>query len=44
VRAKKNLVQSQSFAEKLKKTLNAHHNRAISTIQVLEELLQLAKK
>jgi len=44
VRAKKNLVQSQSFAEKLKKTLNAYHNRAISTMQVLEELIQLAKE
>jgi len=31
VRAKKNLVQSQIFSEKLKKTLNAYHNRAIST-------------
>ena len=44
LRAKKNLVQSQSFAEKLKKTLNAYHNRAISTMQVLEELIQLAKE
>ena len=30
VRSKKSLVQSQSFAEKLKKTLNACHNRAIT--------------
>ena len=44
LRSKKNLVQSQSFAEKLKKTLNAYHNRAISTMQVLEELIQLAKE
>ncbi len=44
VRSKKNLVQSQLFSEKLKKTLNAYHNRAITTIQVLEELIKLAKE
>jgi len=32
------------FSEKLKKTLNAYHNRAISTMQVLEELIKLAKE
>ncbi len=44
VRSKKNLVQSQLFSDKLKKTLNAYHNRAISTMQVLEELINLAKE
>jgi len=39
VRTKRNLVQSQIFSEKLKKTLNAYHNRAISTMQVIEELI-----
>jgi len=43
VRSKRNLVQSQVFSEKLKKTLNAYHNRAISTVQVIEELIRLAK-
>ena len=43
VRSKKNLMQSRLFSEKLKKTLNAYHNRAISTMQVLEELIALAK-
>ena len=43
VRSKHNLVQSQVFSEKLKKTLNAYHNRAISTMQVIEELIKLAK-
>ena len=43
VRAKRNLVQSQVFSDKLKKTLNAYHNRAISTMQVLEEMIALAK-
>ena len=43
VRSRRNLVQSQVFSEKLKKTLNAYHNRAISTMQVIEELIKLAK-
>ena len=44
VRAKRNLVQSQLFSEKLKKALNAYHNRAISTMEVIEELIKLAKE
>src|SRR5690606_11054865 len=44
VRSKRNLVQSQIFSEKLKKTLNAYHNRAIATQEVIEELIQLAKE
>jgi type I restriction enzyme, R subunit len=43
VRSKRNLVQSQIFSEKLKKTLNAYHNRAISTLEVIEELIKVAK-
>ena len=43
VRSKRNLVQSQVFSEKLQKTLNGYHNRAISTMQVIDELIQLAK-
>ena len=44
VRSKRNLVLSQLFSEKLKKTLNAYHNRAIATQEVIEELIQLAKE
>ncbi len=44
LRSKRNLVQSQLFSEKLKKTLNAYHNRAISTMEVIEELIRLAKE
>jgi type I restriction enzyme R subunit len=44
VRAKRNFVQSQLFSEKLKKTLNAYHNRAIATQEVIEELIKLAKE
>jgi type I restriction enzyme, R subunit len=43
VRSQRNLVQSQVFSEKLKKTLNGYHNRAISTLQVIEELIKIAK-
>lgn len=44
VRARTNLVQSQLFSEKLKKALNAYHNRAIATQEVIEELIKLAKE
>jgi len=44
VRSRHNLVQSQLFSEKLKKTLNGYHNRAISTQEVIEELIRLAKE
>jgi type I restriction enzyme R subunit len=44
VRSKRNLVQSQLFSEKLKKTLNAYHNRAIATQEVIEELIKLARE
>ena len=44
VRSRRNLVQSQAFSEKLKKTLNAYHNRAISTMEVIDELIKLARE
>jgi type I restriction enzyme R subunit len=44
VRSKRNLVQSKVFSEKLKQTLNAYHNRAIATQEVIEELINLAKE
>jgi type I restriction enzyme R subunit len=44
VRGKRNIVQSREFSEMLKKTLNAYHNRAIATQEVLEELIKLAKQ
>jgi type I restriction enzyme R subunit len=40
----RNVVQGQLFSEKLKKTVNAYHNRAISTMEVIEELIRLAKE
>ena len=44
VRSKRNLVQAQLFSDKLKQTLNAYHNRAIATHEVIEELIRLAKE
>ena len=43
-RSRHNLVQSQLFSEKLKKALNAYHNRAIATQEVIDELIKLAKE
>ncbi|MEY2563335.1 MAG: type restriction enzyme subunit [Verrucomicrobiota bacterium] len=44
IRSKRNLVQSREFSEMLKNTLNAYHNRAIATQEVIEELIKLAKQ
>jgi type I restriction enzyme R subunit len=44
VRSRHNLVQSQLFSEKLRTTLNAYHNRAIATQEVIDELIKLAKE
>ena len=38
------MVQSQLFSDKLKKALNAYHNRAIATHEVIEELIKIAKE
>jgi type I restriction enzyme R subunit len=44
VRSTKNAVQSRQFSELLQRTLNAYHNRAIATQEVIEELIKLAKQ
>jgi type I restriction enzyme R subunit len=44
LRSPKNVVQSRLFSEMLKHTLNAYHNRAIATQEVIEELIKLAKQ
>jgi type I restriction enzyme R subunit len=43
-RTRRNLVQSQLFSDKLRKTLNAYHNRAIATQEIVEELIKLANE
>jgi type I restriction enzyme, R subunit len=42
-RARKNLVQSRSFAEMLEKTIKKYQNRSIDAAQVIAELVELAK-
>ena len=44
LRSVRNLVQSRQFSEMLQATLNAYHNRAIATQEVIEELIKLAKQ
>ena len=43
-RLKTNIVQSKKFSEMLAATLNKYHNRAIETMQVIEELVAMAKE
>ena len=44
LRSARNLVQSRHFSEMLQSALNAYHNRAIATQEVIEELIKLAKQ
>jgi len=44
LKAKKNLVESKTFSEKLLAALNKYQNRAIETAQVIEELIALARE
>lgn len=44
LRSVRNLVQGRAFSEMLKRTLNAYHNRAIATQEVIEELIKLARE
>jgi type I restriction enzyme, R subunit len=42
-RSKSNLVQSKLFSEKLEDTMRRYRNRAIETIEAIEELIAFAK-
>jgi len=44
IRSKKYLVQSRSFAEMLEATIRKYQNRTIEAIQVIAELIELAKQ
>ncbi|MCS5694367.1 type I restriction endonuclease subunit R [Cyanobium sp. FGCU-6] len=44
VRSSRNLVQGKLFSEKLKKAVNAYHNRAITTVELIDELITIAKE
>lgn len=41
--AKKNLVQSRKFSEKLAEAINKYQNRSVETAQIIEELIAMAK-
>jgi len=43
-RQKKRLVQSRSFERMLDETIHRYKNRAIETVEVIEELIKLAKE
>ena len=43
-RRRKNVVQAQSFAQMLEQTLRRYQNRAVEAVQVIEELIQLARE
>jgi type I restriction enzyme R subunit len=43
-RTRTNVVLARSFSELLKRTMNAYHNRAIATHEILEELMALARQ
>jgi len=43
VRRKRNVVQARSFAEMLEQTVNRYTNQAIGAVEVIEELIELAR-
>jgi len=43
-RAKKNLVQSRSLMEMLEQSLKRYHNKAITSAEVIDELIKLGKE
>ncbi len=44
VRGRKNIVQARSFREMLESSIKKYQNRGIETAEVIEELIELAKK
>ena len=42
-RSKRNVIQARSFAEMLENAIRKYQNRAIETVQVIEELIGLAR-
>jgi len=43
-RMKKNLVQSRTLMEMLENSIKKYHNKAITAVEVIEELIQLSKE
>jgi len=44
IRTKRNVVEGRSMSEMLQRTMNAYHNRAIATQEIIDELLKLARE
>ncbi len=44
LRKRKNLVQSRSFAEMLQEAIKRYHHRSIEALQVIQELINLARE
>ncbi|MEK6828349.1 MAG: DUF3387 domain-containing protein, partial [Nanoarchaeota archaeon] len=44
IRQRKNLVQAKSFVEMLEKAIKAYTNKSIETAEVIEQLIDLARK
>jgi type I restriction enzyme R subunit len=44
IKRKKNLVQARSFEELLDKSIKAYINKSISTAEIVEQMIELAKK
>ncbi|MDI3335066.1 type I restriction endonuclease subunit R [Defluviimonas aestuarii] len=42
-RAKRNVVQSKAFSERLEEAVARYHSNAISTVEMIQELIDLAK-
>lgn len=42
-RFRENVVQNKKFSDLLMQSLNKYHNRAIETVQIIEELVKMAK-
>ena len=43
-RFRENIVQSKKFSDRLQATVNQYHNRALETVQVIEELVEMARE
>ena len=43
IRHRNNVIQSRTFSEMLQTTLNSYHNRAITSLEVIQEMIDLAK-
>ncbi|WP_245912006.1 DUF3387 domain-containing protein [Brunnivagina elsteri] len=44
IRARRNIIQSRTFAQMLEATIQRYQNRAIETAQVMSELIQIAQE